>query len=66
MPISNEPELIELEGKVLHSTDMAVYIDFGRDMPVWVPKSVMEDWPDEGKFGEVLIEEWFAADRDLI
>jgi len=64
--ISNEPDLIDLEGKHLHSTDLAVLFDFGLDDLKWVPKSVMEDWPDEGEFGDVLIKEWWAEREGLI
>ena len=62
----NERKLIELEGETIVETDEAVLSDFGRDGNVWVPKIQMEDWPDKGMFGEVLIEKWIAEEKDLL
>jgi len=63
--ISNDKSLIELAGTSLGETDKAVRIDFG-DKTLWVPKSQMEDWPDVGETGEVLIKEWIAIQEELI
>lgn len=63
--ISNDKSLIELSGTVLGETDLAVRIDFG-DKTVWLPKSQMEDWPNVGETGEVLVKEWIAKEKELI
>jgi len=64
--ISNLPRnMVELFGTVLGQSQMAVKIDFG-DSIIWCPKSLMEDWPDVGESGDVLIKEWFAEKEELI
>ena len=54
---------IDLEWKA--ETEEAVLLNDGyKDF--WIPKSVMEDWPDEGKTDTVLVQEWFAEKEGLI
>ena len=65
MPISNDKSLIELYGIVHSESELAVYIDFG-DSKEWIPKSQMEDWPNVGDDGIVLIKEWIAEEKGLI
>ncbi len=64
--IENYPNIIVLEGTVIHSTDSAVLFDFGHTEEVWIPKSQMEDWPDDGFTGEVMVYEWIAHEKGLI
>lgn len=59
-------DLIEITGTALHQTRDAVMFDFGHTTNIWLPKSVMEDWPDIGDTGEVLMPEWLALDKGLI
>ena len=60
------PPLVNLFGTVKHQTDDAVMIDFGQDAPTWIPKSCMEDWPDVGDSGDVLVYQWTAIDKGLL
>jgi len=66
--------LIKIEGKdyvtldvieVLHETDSAVLFEHesGRK---WVPKSQLEDWPEIGDPGEIIITEWWATEKEWI
>jgi len=62
---------IELNGTTLLIAADAVMFDFGIEehgMPksIWIPKSQLEDWPDKGENGEVLITEWIAGVKGLI
>ena len=66
MTISNMPDYIEVFGMCLHETAEAVMFDFGIDKNVWIPKSLMEDWPDSGDTGSVLMKEWIALEKGLI
>lgn len=71
-PISNDPSLVEVSGTTLQESDGsksgtegAVKFDFGGKKPLWIPKSQLEDWPDIGKSGEVLMKEWIAKSNGL-
>ena len=64
--IENLPGYIELEATNNFETPDAVLLDFGGPTAQWIPKSQMEDWPDEGEFGEVLVKEWMAEEKGLI
>jgi len=64
-PFSNDSSFIELFGKTISESDLAVQIDFG-DAVKWIPKSQMEDWPNIGFNGSVLIKEWIAKKEGLI
>lgn len=33
---------------------------------VWVPKSIMEEWPDVDDEGEIELPEWFAIQEGLV
>ena len=56
---------IEIDVEHKAETEMAVLLYDG-DNEFWVPKSVMEDWPDEGETGTAWIQEWFAVKEGLI
>lgn len=58
-------EYIEIDVETKHETDMAVLFNDG-DNDFWVPKSVLEDWPDVGDTGTALIQEWFAIEKELV
>jgi len=66
MVISNDKSIIDLFGTTLYETDEAVMIDFGTGKGDWIPKSQMEDWPNVGDSGEVLMQEWFAIKKGII
>lgn len=56
---------VEVDVDVVHETDEAVLFSDGEEK-FWVPKSVMEEWPDVGESGTALIAEWFALKEGLI
>lgn len=58
-------EYTEIDVKNVGETEMAVYFDNG-DKKFWIPKSVMEDWPDLNETGTAMIKIWFAEQNDLI
>lgn len=64
MSIKNE--YAEIDAKNTGETKGgAVWFDDG-DKKFCIPKSVMEDWPDIGKTGTILVERWFAENEELI
>ena len=63
--IRNAP-YITTQGTTVHYTVGAVLIDFDEDEPKWIPKSCLEDWPDKGEFGEVIILESLAIEKGII
>lgn len=72
-PISNDKSLVSVSGTTLgesdgskSGTEGAVKFDFGGKKPLWIPKSQLEDWPDVGKHGQVLMKEWIALEEGLI
>jgi hypothetical protein len=64
-PISNDKSLIEVFGTVKGESQMAIRVDFGTET-IWLPKSQIEDWPDVGESGEILMKEWLANEKGLI
>ncbi len=58
-------EYAEIDVENIYETDDAVKFDDG-DKEFWVPKSVMEDWPDKGQTGTALVAIWFAEKMGLI
>ena len=60
-------EYVEVDVKCLGEapSGLAVWFHDG-DRKFSVPKSVMEDWPDEGQEGTALIRLWFAEQEGLI
>ena len=55
----------EIDVETVNETDMAVRFNDG-SKDFWIPKSVMEDWPDELETGTALVAEWFAIKEGLI
>ena len=60
-----EVEYIEIDVEVITETDQAVLVDDG-DNQIWVPKSVMQEWPEVGETGTAAIAEWFCLEEGLI
>lgn len=58
-------ELYDLDVHTVSETEMAVCFNDGNKQ-FWVPKSVMEDWPDIGHDGIALVCIWFAKEEELI
>lgn len=56
-------ELIDIDGEVIHETEMAYLFDAGGKDAVWVPKSVCE-WDPDGK--KMTMKQWIAKDKELI
>ena len=72
MPIKSDDgeEYAEIDVTTIGETDFAVKFDDGiervGDEVLWVPKSVMEDWPDLYKTGTALVARWFAEKEGLV
>jgi len=58
-------EFAEIDVETVHETDEAVLFDDG-DKKFWIPKSVMEDWPDVGETGTAMVALWFAEKEGLV
>jgi hypothetical protein len=57
--------MIELFGTTMKETDLAVLIDFG-DQELWLPKSQLDEYPDEDDEGTVILPEWLAINEGLV
>jgi len=57
---------VEVFGTVLSENFVSIKADCGIDKDVWLPKSQLEDWPDVGESGEILMTEWMAIKKGLI
>lgn len=57
--------MVEVDLDNIKETEMAVLFSDG-DEEIWIPKSLMEDWPEVGESGTALVEEWFATKEGLI
>ena len=58
---------IEIDVKCLGESPsgLAVFFTDG-DKKFSIPKSVMEDWPDEGDTGTAIVRQWFAEQEGLV
>ena len=65
-PFSNDKHMIEIACHTIQETELAVLLDAGLEDPVWIPKSWLEDWPDKGQDGEMLISDRNAKKKGLI
>ena len=65
-PFSNDKHMVEIACHTIQETDKAVLVDAGLDEPVWLPKSWLEDWPDKGQDGGILINDRNAKKKGLI
>jgi hypothetical protein len=68
MTFSNRSDLVEVfvDEVIMDNPDKnAVWFRID-DRKIWVPRSLMEDWPDEGDQGIVEVKEWFAEREGLI
>ena len=36
------------------------------DIEVWIPKSLMKEWPEKGKIGTFEMVEWIAIKKGLV
>lgn len=61
-----EIPMTDVDGTVLRETELAIHVDCGGDVPVWLPKSQLEDWPYVGESGSVLLPVWLAEDKGLV
>ena len=57
---------VEIDATTVAETHDAVLLDCGLDKDKWIPKSVMEDWPDLNETGTALIAVWFAEKEGLV
>jgi hypothetical protein len=56
-------ELVDIEAKLVHETIKALLLDFGKDEPIWLPKSLVEF--DEAT-GIATMPESFAISKGLV
>ena len=49
----------------LRQSANAVLLDIEGE-EIWVPKSLMEEWPDVDDEGEIELPEWFAIQEGLV
>ena len=52
------------QGAIL--VDVGYYGDSHHREEVWIPKSLIEDWPEVGESGEIEIPEWLAIEEGLV
>ena len=57
--------MVEIEVKVMATTETAILINDVAE-EVWLPKSQLEDWPNVGKTGKIVMPEWLAKDKELL
>jgi hypothetical protein len=57
--------LVTMTGTVLVDRELSIRVDID-GFRVWLPKSVIEDWPDEGDTGEIIMPEWLAIEKGLV
>ena len=43
----------------------AILVDVG-DLEVWIPKSLLGEWPEVGESGKILVPEWLAIEEGLV
>lgn len=63
--MSKNDEFVNIPGATKAETNLAVLFEFA-DKEEWLPKSLLEDYPDMDEEGDVMMPEWLAYDRDLI
>lgn len=63
---SNAKDLVEIFCTVRLESEKAIKIDDGSGKHTWLPKSQLEDWPDVGTTGSLLIPEWLAEEKEFI
>lgn len=68
MAFSNRTDLVEIfvDEVLLDNSDKGAVWFRADDKKFWIPRSNMEDWPDEGKSGTVQVKRWFAEQEELI
>ncbi len=56
---------VELELEVVHETADAILV-FDGDDQIWIPKSLLDEWPEVGETKTIEIPEWFAEEKGLV
>jgi hypothetical protein len=63
-------KIVEIDVELIAVTDMAVFVDEGKEDPVWIPKSQTQNEDiDEMQIGDTFtleIPEWLALEKELI
>ena len=62
--MSKDEEFIDIIGTVKAETETAILVEFAGTQ-AWLLKSQLEDWPDVGKEGDIVMPEWLAIAREL-
>ena len=63
--IESGKEFVEIDARNTGERPFSVWF-FDGDRRFNIPKSVMEDWPDVGDDGTIMVERWFAEQEGLI
>ena len=64
--ISNQKDYITLMvDEVRYESPDAVLVLIDGEK-IWLPKSQLEDWPEVGTAGEIIIAEWLAKEKEMI
>jgi hypothetical protein len=57
--------MIEVELTTVNTTKFTVHVADGR-RGWWLPKQHLEDWPDAGSSGSVIMPYWLGKEKDII
>jgi hypothetical protein len=61
-----EDEWVEIDiDKVIRETNEAILIKIDKEN-IWLPKSQLDDYPEVGESGIILIKTWLAEEKELI
>lgn len=65
-----ESREVEIECKVVGSTENALRIDYGGKEPVWIPRSQITDYSpdtdDDSAIESIFLPEWLATEKGLL
>ncbi len=61
-------DIIDIEVRVLHRTEMAAHVKDGDGRKAWLPLSQIEIHPPDGSamYQTVSLPEWLALEKELI
>lgn len=64
MKINGKEYKIVEDCETVSETDNAVLILIDNEEK-WIPKSQLEDWPDKGEEGEIIITKWWGEKEGI-
>lgn len=65
---NSEPvKQVEIDCKIIRSTEKAYLVDFGAKEHVWVPRSqITDESEDEDGISSIFIPEWLAIEKGMV